>query len=204
MPYSFASAKRYLASCDKTLAHVIQNTKLDPPEKRSNHFRTLVRSIISQQLSEKAADTISRRFEALFPGNGFPEPPAVAKMPVRKLRTAGLSGSKALYIKELAKKIATKKLDLHSIARKTDTEVMESLVALKGIGRWTAEMFLIFSLDHPDVFAYDDVGLQNAVKKAYKLRKHPSRKTLSRITNKWKPYRSIASRYLWAWMDNGK
>jgi len=200
---SFAAAKRHLSAKDKVLARIIKTTPLEEPKARTEHFRTLVGSIISQQLSTKAADTIEKRFRALYEGSGFPSPRAVAKTPLGKMRKAGLSRNKCLFIKGLAKKVVSGKLDLKTIGRKADTEVMDTLVALKGIGRWTAEMFLIFSLNHPDVFALDDLGLQNAVARAYKLRKHPPRKTLTRMSEKWKPYRSIASRYLWASLDGG-
>lgn len=168
---------------------------------RRDHFRSLVVAIVNQQLSGKAADTILKRFEALFPGKKFPTPKQVLKMPTAKMRKAGLSRMKASFLKDLSKHILNKSVDFKKMNRWSDEEVIEHLVRVKGIGRWTAEMFLMFSLGRDDVFSYGDLGLRNAIKKLYKLRSHPTPKQAEKISAAWKPYRTLASRYLWASVD---
>lgn len=167
-----------------------------------NYFQSLVGAIISQQLSGKAADTIIKRFNALFPTGKFPTPAEVLAKNDADLRASGVSGSKVLYIKNIAIAFENGSLDFEHIDKKTDAEIIEMMVKIKGIGRWTAEMFLIFSLGRPDVFSFGDLGLRNAVKKLYKLRKDPSPARLKQISSKWEPYRTTASLYLWASLDN--
>lgn len=168
---------------------------------RTNHFRALIVAIINQQLSGKAADTIRKRFEKLFAPKKFPTPKDVLKMPTAKLRKVGLSGMKVSFMKDLARKIQDGTVDFRRMPRWSDGEVIEHLVRVKGIGRWTAEMFLMFSLGRDDVFSYGDLGLRNAIQKLYKLRAHPTAAQAEKITAKWKPYRSLASRYLWASLE---
>lgn len=193
-------AKKHLIKSDRLMAGLIKHLKVDRFQPRENEFRALVGSIISQQLSTKAASTINRRFcEAL--GTKAYTHKQILKAPIPKLRAAGLSGSKVGYIKGLAKAMDAKKLDFKKIRKMTDEEVVAELIQHKGIGRWTAEMFLIFSLGRMDVFSTGDWGLKNALKKVYKP-KNMDAKYLQRITDKWKPYRSIASLYLWASLDN--
>lgn len=183
------------------LAKIIDKIKLYELRKEKNHFKKLVRSIIGQQLSVKAAETIMNRFCALF-GTRFPTPKEILKMDEEKIRACGISYSKIAYIKDLAMHVEEKKIDLKKIEKSGDEEIIEALTAIKGIGRWTAEMFLIFSLGREDVFSHGDLGLKNAIKKLYGLRKHPSPERARVISDKWKPYRSLASRYLWASLDN--
>lgn len=173
-----------------------------------NYFRSLIVAIVNQQLSGKAAATIFKRFEALFEKSGrkkaakkFPAPQEVLKMPTQKMRKAGLSKMKVSFIKDLAKKVLDGTVDFKKMPTWTDEEVIEHLTRVKGIGRWTAEMFLMFSLGRDDVFSYGDLGLLNAMQKLYKLRKHPSPARAEKISRVWKPYRSFASRYLWASLE---
>ncbi len=139
---------------------------------------------------------------ALTPGRKFPTPREIMKMPAAKMRKCGLSRMKVSFIKDLAKKTLDGTLDFKHMDVMTDEEVIGHLTGVKGIGRWTAEMFLIFSLQRDDVFSYGDLGLRNALKKIYKLRKAPTPAQAEKITAKWKPYRSLGSRYLWASLDN--
>jgi DNA-3-methyladenine glycosylase II len=169
--------------------------------KRRNHFKALVVAIINQQLSGKAAATIQKRFEKLFAPKKFPTPEDVLKMPTARLRKVGLSGMKVSFIKDLARKVLDGTVNFRAMPRWSDEEVIEHLTQVKGIGRWTAEMFLMFSLDRDDVFSYGDLGLRNAMQKLYKLRKHPTPAQAEKISAAWKPYRSIASRYLWASLE---
>jgi DNA-3-methyladenine glycosylase II len=174
----------------------------EEPGKRRDHFKSLVVAIVNQQLSGKAADTILKRFIALFPEKKFPKPEDVLAMSSAKMRKAGLSKMKVSFIKDLARHVIAKSVDFRKMGRLTDDEVIEHLVRVKGIGRWTAEMFLIFSLAREDVFSYGDLGLRNAIRKLYGLKVHPTPAQAEKISSAWKPYRSLASRYLWASLDN--
>lgn len=192
----------HLSKNDPVLAAVIKGVKLRKLSFERGHFEALVEAITSQQLSVKAADTIFKRFAALVPGKKFPAPQDVLKLPVRKMRGAGLSRMKVSFVKDLAKKVLDKTVDLRKLDDWTDEQVIEHLTAVKGIGLWTAEMFLIFSLGREDVFSYGDLGLRNAIQKLYNLRKHPSERRAQKLAEQWKPYRSLASRYLWASLRN--
>jgi DNA-3-methyladenine glycosylase II len=195
-----AKAKQHLIKADSRMRKLVQTLKMRKYELRENEFRSLVGSIVSQQLSVKAARTINKRMcEAL--GTPRYNHKQILKIPAAKLRQAGLSGSKVQYIKGLAKAMDQKRLDFRKIRKLPEEEAIMELIQHKGIGRWTAEMFLIFSLGRLDVFSAGDAGLRNAVLKIYKP-KNLEPKTLQRITDKWKPYRSIASLYLWASLDN--
>ena len=197
------NAENHLSLVDPVLAGLIKKFKL-PPQRilRRSRFEALVEAIVSQQLSVKAADTIFFRFVALFPNSKFPKPEEVLRLPLTKFRKVGISNSKAVYIKELSKSIVTKKLNLVSLHRLDNEAVIEELVKVKGIGRWTAEMFLMFTLRRPDVFSPGDLGLRNAIQKLYKLKGPPTEKQLNKITQKWSPHRTTASRYLWHSLTN--
>ncbi|MDQ3018313.1 MAG: DNA-3-methyladenine glycosylase [bacterium] len=194
--------KKYLQSVDPILAAVIAQIQLPyrKPSRRSR-FEGLVEAIVSQQLSVKAADTIFERFTQLFPGKNFPTPEEVANTSIAKLRSVGLSGSKATYILDLAQKVSSKELKLQSLHRLEDEAVIEELVKIKGIGRWTAEMFLMSSLNRPDLFSHGDLGLRNAIAKWYGFKKPLTQKQIEKIVQKWSPHRTLASRYLWKSLD---
>jgi DNA-3-methyladenine glycosylase II len=162
-------------------------------------FRALIHAIIAQQLSTKAAATIAGRFAALFGGN--PTPRAVEQVSDPQLRAVGLSGQKIRYIRDLCARVADGSLALQSLDALPDAEVIAALTAVKGIGRWTAEMFLIFRLQRPDVLPVGDLGIVKAVQRAYRLRKIPSPDRLTRMGESWRPYRSVACWYLWASLD---
>jgi DNA-3-methyladenine glycosylase II len=166
----------------------------------ANHFLKLVRSIIGQQLSVKAASTIFSRFEKLFP-KGKITPERILKMDKEKIRSCGVSYSKIEYIKDLSKKVVDKNLDLANIDTLDNKTVIEKLTMVKGIGPWSAEMFLMFSLARPDVFSTGDLGLKNAIKKLYKIDKI-SNEDLITISAKWSPYRTYACMILWQSLDN--
>ncbi|HXE74961.1 MAG TPA: DNA-3-methyladenine glycosylase [Candidatus Xenobia bacterium] len=166
-----------------------------------NRFGALVRAILHQQLALKAAQSITRRFCQLYaPGDGrLPSPEELLRTPRRKLRAAGVSPQKMGYLRDLAAHAASGRLPLHRLRRMSDEQVIEVLTDVKGIGRWTAEMFLIFSLGRPDVWAVDDLGLQLAVKDLYRLRRHPSEARMRALAEPWRPWRTVASWYLWQW-----
>ena len=163
-------------------------------------YKALVHSIMSQQLSSKAAATIARRFVDLF-GGTFPTPAQVLAMPAERLRSAGLSGMKVSFIRDLAQRVQDGTLHLDALDTMTDEEVIAELTKVKGIGRWTAEMFLMFRLHRPDVLPVGDLGIVNAMKKAYGLRKPPTPARMMKIGESWRPYRSVACWYLWRSLD---
>ena len=162
------------------------------------HFENLVSSIIGQQLSLKAARTIEQRVKLILKNEITPE--SILDSEDDDLRKTGLSYSKISYIKNLSNSILNGKLDLRTVDVLSDDEVITVLTKVKGIGKWTAEMFLIFSLKRPDVFSLTDVGLLNSIKKLYGDRL--SKDEILTIINKWKPYRSYAAIYLWKSLDN--
>jgi len=166
-------------------------------------FRSLLRALVSQQLSVKAAATIFSRVLALLPGDDVcPRPEAVLQLSPETLRGAGLSRQKASYLHDLSARIVAGTLRLDELDGLSDEQVMTALTAVKGVGRWTAEMILIFQLGRPDVLPVDDVGLLRSIQNVYGLRRRPSEKQVLRMGERWKPYRSIASWYLWAALDN--
>lgn len=163
-------------------------------------FKALVRAIVGQQLSAKAAATIFSRFEALF--EAFPTPMQVVAVADDRLRAVGLSTQKLGYLRDLCSRIEQGQLPLDVLDHLDDEAVIEKLTCVKGVGRWTAEMFLIFRLQRPDVLPLGDLGIIKAVQRAYKLRKAPSADRLARIGEAWRPYRSVACWYLWASLNN--
>ena len=166
----------------------------------SDPFKALARAIVGQQLSARAAATIFSRFEALF--DAFPTPAQVLAVPDDRLRSVGLSSQKLGYLRDLCRRIVEGELPLDVLDRMDDEAVIANLTQVKGVGRWTAEMFLIFRLQRPDVLPVGDLGIVRAVQRAYKLRKAPSPDRLTRIGEAWRPYRSVACWYLWASLNN--
>jgi DNA-3-methyladenine glycosylase II len=165
-------------------------------ENPKKYFSQLCGEIIGQQLSGKVADVICARFEMLFPGKRV-TPVGVLNLSEEKLRLTGMSWSKVSFIRDLAQQILTKSIQLDQLARLSDMEVIATLTKVKGIGPWTAEMFLMFTLGREDVFSYGDLGLRNAIKRIYGFKKDPSVRQMQKIVNAWKPYRTYAARILW-------
>jgi DNA-3-methyladenine glycosylase II len=164
-------------------------------------YGTLLRSIVGQQLSTKAAATIYARVLDLFGGN-VPAPRQLIDMEPDALRAAGLSHAKVAYLRDLAERVEDGDLDLAHLAELSDRQVSEQLTAIKGIGQWSADMFMIFHLGRPDVLAVGDLGIRRAVERAYSLPEIPDAETLTRIAEPWRPYRSLGCLYLWASLDN--
>lgn len=164
-------------------------------KKRNHHFSVLVESIISQQLATGAAEAIFKRFKDLYPK--FPTASEILSTRKSKLRLVGLSGMKIEYLKDLARHIEQGRLDMKSLGKMSDEDVIVSLTQVKGIGRWTAEMFLIFSLGRQDVFPADDLGLRKGVQRVFSLPDIPKPKEVEKIGQRWKPYRTIVTWYLW-------
>jgi DNA-3-methyladenine glycosylase II len=164
---------------------------------RVDHLSALVRAIIFQQLSTKAASTIHGRFLGLLPG-GQISAAALAALTDEQFRSVGVSRQKALYLRDLAEKVDSRAVTLDHLEEMDDEAVITTLSAVKGIGRWTAEMFLMFRLHRPDVLPVGDLGIVNAIKRQYRLRKPPTPDRLLKIGEAWRPYRSVACWYLWA------
>jgi len=180
---------------DPTLAKIIDKVGDYSLKRRNHHFAVLVESIISQQLATKAAEAIFRRFTKLYPK--FPTATQILATRKSKLRKSGISGMKIDYLKDLARNIEEGKLKIKSLPKISDEQVIEQLTQIKGIGRWTAEMFLIFSLGRQDVLPVHDLGLRKAVQFAFSLPQLPKPKEVEKLGERWKPYRSIATWYLW-------
>jgi DNA-3-methyladenine glycosylase II len=198
----YSKARRLLARRDPVLRDLM---RAHGPcglaaRQHADPFKALARAIVGQQLSAKAAATIFSRFEALF--EAFPTPAQVLAVSDDRLRGVGLSAQKLGYLRDLCGRILEGELPLDVFDRMDDEGVIETLTQVKGIGRWTAEMFLIFRLQRPDVLPLGDLGIAKAVQRAYKLRKAPSPDRLTRIGEAWRPYRSVACWYLWASLNN--
>jgi DNA-3-methyladenine glycosylase II len=202
----YVKAGRRLMRADPVLGAIIRRKgACGLAERRPEpRFTTLLRALVSQQLSVKAAATLFSRFLALFPdGEGGPAPRRILGLSVEKLREVGLSRQKASYVHDLSRRVASGALRLDGLDELSDAQVIEALTAVKGVGRWTAEMILIFELGRPDVLPVDDVGLLRSIQNVYGLRRRPEPKQVLRMGERWRPYRSIASWYLWAALENG-
>jgi DNA-3-methyladenine glycosylase II len=202
-PEDYARARRVLLRRDPVLAALIRQHGpcLLGDGHRADHFSALVRAIVFQQLSTRAASTIHGRLVALVSG-GEVNPAALAAITAEQYRAAGISRQKALYLRDLCHKISIGALRLDSVDTLDDEGVIAALTKVKGIGRWTAEMFLMFRLKRPDVLPVGDLGIVTAVQRAYRLRTRPSADRLRRLGEAWKPYRSVACWYLWRSLDN--
>jgi DNA-3-methyladenine glycosylase II len=181
---------------DPILAQLIKKV---PPFERTwgkDYFSDLCESIVSQQLSVKAADTIWGRLKKLLPGEKV-TPDGIRTLDTEKMRSAGISYQKISYIKDLAEKTLESGIVFEQFEIMTDEEIIQELIKVKGIGRWTAEMFLMFSMGRPDVFSYGDLGIRKAIQRWYEFKEEPTKEEAEKISEKWKPYRSFACRYLW-------
>ncbi len=180
---------------DPALSNIIDVVGKYKLKKRSGHFAVLVESIISQQLATSAADAIFKRFKDLYPK--FPTASDILATRKSKLRTVGLSSMKIEYLKDLAKHIEEGRLNMRTISRMSDEDVIIHLTQVKGIGRWTAEMFLIFSLGRQDIFPVGDLALRKGVQMLFSLPEMPKPKEAEKLGQRWKPHRTAATWYLW-------
>jgi len=198
----YARARRVLARRDPVIRDLMRRYGACglAAAQHADPFTALTHAIVSQQLSTKAAATIAARVDALVAGP--PTPRAFAAVTDAQLRAAGLSGQKVTYLRDLCARIEDGSLPLDRLDRLSDDAVIEALTQVKGIGRWTAEMFLMFRLHRPDVLPVGDLGIVKAVQRAYNLRTLPTAARLARIGEPWRPYRSVACWYLWASLDN--
>jgi DNA-3-methyladenine glycosylase II len=175
------------------------------PRNRRTPFESLARAIAYQQLHDKAAESILKRFIALFPGRRFPKPDELLAMKSEAIRQAGFSHPKIAALRDLAAKTLDGTVPTNRVIRGLDDDaIVERLVAVRGIGRWTVEMLLIFQLGRPDVLPVDDFGVRNGFRIAYGLREMPTPKEVLRHGERWKPYRTAAAWYLWRAADRAK
>jgi DNA-3-methyladenine glycosylase II len=168
------------------------------PDARTRHpFAALVRALVAQQLSGKAAATIHDRVVALVGGIDRLDPVALLALDSAALRAAGLSRQKISYLQDLSQHVADGRLDLPALEDMSDEQVIEAITAVKGFGRWSAEMFLMFRLNRPDIFPVDDLGIVKGVQKLFGMKSRPKARTMVRLAENWRPYRSVAAWYLW-------
>ncbi len=200
-----AKGRRELAAADPTMAALIERVgKIDlktrlrrrNEERPADAYGALLRAIVGQQLSTKAARTIYLRVLDLF-GGSTPAPERLLKASEADLRGAGLSGRKVQYIRDLAAHVLSGELELDRLDSRSDEEVVAEIVAVRGLGQWTAEMFLIFHLERPDVLSGGDLGIRKAVQIEYRLDQMPTAQQVLEIGEPWQPHRSLASLYLW-------
>jgi DNA-3-methyladenine glycosylase II len=199
-------ADEHLRSVDRVIRRLIdQRGPIDPDTdrrgSRPDGYEALARAIVGQQLSTKAARSIWGRLVAPF-GGSLPPPSELIATDPESLRQAGLSWSKVGFLRDLAERIENGGLDLDGLARLPDEDVVAELIKIKGVGAWTAEMFLIFHLARPDVVSTGDLGIRRAVQVAYGLDDLPGPQDLERIAEPWRPHRTLACLYLWRSLDN--
>jgi len=201
------AAVQHLLRADKVLARVIKKIGPCPiaPRRGVTPYQALVKSVTYQQLNGNAAETIFRRMLALFPGMKFPAPEHIAATPDERLRGAGLSRAKTAAIKDIATKaiegvVPTRR----AVAKMSDAEIVERLTAIRGVGPWTVEMLLMFTLGRPDVLPATDYGVRCGFALVYGLKDLPSPKDILAHGERWRPYRSVASWYFWRALDGEK
>lgn len=195
-PEYWEEAKKILSKKDAVLAAIIQEYKGESLASRGSAFFSLARAIVGQQISVKAADSIWKKLES---GIGKILPDVITRASEEHLRSCGLSRSKVLYLKELSAFFThNHDYDWHS---KNDEEVITALISIKGIGKWSAEMFLIFHLLRPDVFPVADIGLQKAIERHYNNGRKMALNRMKKLSGKWAPYRTVATWYFWRSLD---
>ncbi len=197
------AAAQHISKHDQVLAPIIQHVGPCRIQPHTNYYRELVESIISQQLSIKAADTILKRFVDLF-GGEFPAPEQIATKDIDQLRSVGMSRAKAIYVRDSARHILDGQLEITKLPALTNDQIITELTAVKGIGEWTAHMFLMFSLGRLDVLAVGDLGIRSGIMRLYSLPVLPSPAEVEQVatTNHWHPFETIACWYIWRSLDN--
>lgn len=203
-PATLKQAADHLTSVDPILAPIIAKAGLPTFTPHKNYYQELVESIVSQQLSVKAAATIMKRFLDLFPGTDFPTPGQILEKDIEELRSVGLSRQKATYIQDLAVKVLEETVRFNHLDALTNEEVITELTQIKGVGVWTVHMFLMFCMGRLDVLPTGDLGIKNGIYSLYKLKEKPTPEEMETIAkkNKWHPYESVASWYVWHSLDN--
>lgn len=203
-PSELKRASQYLMVQDPVLAVIIKQVGPCTIVPHKNYYQALCDAIISQQLSVRAAATIESRFKDLFGSKDFPPAEAILTKDIEELRSAGLSGAKANYIRDLAQHIVDGKLKFDKFNQQSNQEIITTLLDVKGIGEWTAHMFLMFCMGRLDVLPIGDLGIRNGVSKLYGLKKVPTPEQVTKLAkrNHWSPYESVASWYVWQSLKN--
>lgn len=201
---SLQQAAEHLALHDSVLAPIIESAGLAKFSPHKNYYQELVESIISQQLSVKAAATIQKRFLELFNSSGFPSPDLIIEKDLEELRSVGLSRQKASYIQDLASKVIDGTVRFNHLDALDNENVIAELTQIKGVGVWTVHMFLMFCMGRLNVLPVGDLGIKNGIQKLYNLESLPDPSTIEAISrdNSWHPYESVASWYVWHSLDN--
>ena len=199
------AAVEHLSAADPILGGIIANGREIPPRPHEDLYLALLRAIVSQQISTKAAAAIWKRFQALFLPEGYPESREVLVLSEDELRAAGLSRQKAGYLKAIAEYNERGLLDYEHLTSLSEEAFTLHLTAIKGVGRWTAQMLQMFALNQPDVFSEGDLGVQNAMRRLYGLEEtgRALQKRMIIIAEAWRPYRTLACKYLWQSLDQG-
>lgn len=199
-PVVLQASYEHLSDADPVLAKVIDDVGPCTLKRQTNRYRNLLRAIVGQQISAAAAKSVFQKLEqAVFPHTLTAT--AVAELTDDELRAVGLSSQKTRYIRDLTTRVIDKRLNLHSLHRKSDADVIELLTSVKGIGEWTAHMFLMFSLGRPDILPWGDLGIQVAIRNLYGFETLPSKSLCLEVARPWRPYATIASWYLWRTVD---
>ena len=190
----------HIRSRDPVLGRVLENHGIFKFEPEGDMFEALVESILSQQLAGPAANSIIRKVRALYP-DGKLEPETLYRTPARKLRSAGVSPQKLSYLKDLSKRVSKGRIDLEALREMEDEEVIRILDEVRGVGPWTVQMLLIFTLGRPNVFPVDDLGVKKGIQQVYSLKETPKRAEMEKLAESWHPYKTVASLYLWRHKD---
>ncbi len=186
----------HFSKSDPVMAAVVRRTGPFALKQNKKYFIVLCQAIVSQQISTRAAETIARRFHALFDGK-VPTPARVATLTEERLRSAGLSRQKSSYILDLGQRFLDKSIQTRSFHALSNDEIVSQLTEVRGVGRWTAEMFLIFSLNRMDVLPVDDLGFRAGLKSIYNMKALPDAKRIRVMAKKWRPYETAAAWYAW-------
>lgn len=197
----WSPALDHLRAADPTLAPLIEQHGHPTITPTTNAIQSLARAIVGQQLSGKAAATIWGRFLALYPKSKMPTAQAILATPDAKLRAAGLSGAKSAAVKDLARHVVEKKLVASKLPALTDEEIAAALLPVRGIGPWSVDMFLMFALARPDVLPVGDLGIRKGMQRHFRLRKLPEATRMLKLANPWRPYRTVASWYMWRLLE---
>tara|TARA_B100000408_G_scaffold80069_1_gene61054 strand:- start:1503 stop:2141 length:639 start_codon:yes stop_codon:yes gene_type:complete len=200
-PLSIKKAVKYLMKSDPELIPLLDAFNIQDLQPETDYFKSLTRSIVYQQLSGKAAKTILDRFILLYKDKSYPTPVDVINIDHEKLRSVGLSNSKAQYIKNIAHAFLDNPDTYDSLEKMDDQDIIDTLITIKGVGPWTAQMFLMFTLNRPDVFPVTDLGVQKGFQHYYKLSEMPTPGQMLKKSEQWAPYRTVVSLYFWRLLE---
>ena len=200
-PLSIKQSVMYLRQSDPELIPLLDAFTIQDLKPETNYFKSLTRSIVYQQLSGKVAKTIFDRFISLYKDKSYPTPVDVIDIDHKKLRSVGLSNSKAQYIKNIAYEFLDNPDTYESLEKMDDQDIIDTLITIKGVGLWTAQMFLMFTLNRPDVFPVTDLGVQKGFQHYYKLSDIPVPVQMLKKSEKWAPYRTVVSLYFWRLLE---